>query len=71
MLNLAKLLLVLGGMAVVVGVLILYGGKFQLGHLPGDFVYHSGRSLLYIPLGTALLFTIILSAGFWLYHRIR
>jgi hypothetical protein len=56
---------------VIVGGLILYAGKFHLGHLPGDFVYRSGRTVLYIPLGTCLLFSIILSLGFWLYHRIR
>jgi hypothetical protein len=71
MFQLGKLLLVLGAMVAIVGGLILYAGRFHLGHLPGDFVYRSGRTVLYIPLGTCLLFSIILSLAFWLYHRIR
>ncbi len=71
MLQLGKLLLVLGAMVVIVGGLILYAGRFHIGHLPGDFVYRNGRTVLYVPLGTCLLFSIILSLGFWLYHRIR
>jgi hypothetical protein len=71
MVELGKLLIVLGGMVVIVGGLILFSGRLHLGHLPGDIVYHSGRTTFYLPLGTCLLVSIILSLGFWLYHRLK
>jgi len=71
MLHLAKLLLVLLAVIAIVGGLILYAGHFHLGHLPGDFVYHNGRTPIYVPATTALLFTAVISVGFWIYHRIR
>jgi Protein of unknown function (DUF2905) len=71
MVELGKLLIVLGGMVVIVGGLILYSGRLHLGHLPGDIVYHSGRTSFYFPLGTCILVSVILSLGFWLYHRLR
>ncbi|HMF91565.1 MAG TPA: DUF2905 domain-containing protein [Candidatus Angelobacter sp.] len=73
MTGLGKLLLFLGGIIVAIGAVLLIAGRFNLplGRLPGDFVYRNGRTVVYIPLGTCLLLSIILSLGFWLYHRIR
>ena len=73
MTELGKLLLFLGSIIVAVGVLLLLAGRFNLplGRLPGDFVYRSGRTVVYLPLGTCLLLSILLSLGFWLYHRMR
>ena len=62
--------LILAGLALVaLGLLGWLGSKLgwpRLGNLPGDFVYHGKRVTLYLPLGTCLLLSVVLTliAGF-------
>jgi hypothetical protein len=71
MTDLGKLLLVLGGVIVVAGAVLLLAGRFNLplGRLPGDFVYRGKNTVFYVPLGTCIAVSIVLSLLFWLFGR--
>lgn len=57
--------LILAGLALVaLGGLGWLGSKFgwpRPGSLPGDFVYRSERATIYLPLGTCLLLSAVLT----------
>lgn len=71
MAELGKLLLLLGGTIVVIGLALLLAGRLHLplGHLPGDFVYRGKNTVVYFPLATCILLSIILSLVVWLVGR--
>jgi hypothetical protein len=73
MADLGKLLLVIGGIIAVVGLLLLFAGKLSLpmGRLPGDFTYRGKNTVVYFPLATCLLISIVLSLILWLVNRGR
>jgi DUF2905 family protein len=63
MAGLGKMLLVLGGVLVVVGLLLTFGPRIPgLGRLPGDIVYRKGNFTFYFPLATSLLLSLLLTA---------
>ena len=70
-----KLLIVFGGVLMLVGVLLAWGGPEgsglpgRLGRLPGDIVIRRENFTLYFPLATSLLLSVILSLVFWLLGR--
>ncbi len=65
-----KVLIVLGAVLMIAGILWIAGARLGLGHLPGDIMIERGNFRLYLPLGTSLLISIILSAVFWLIGRL-
>ncbi|MGH9571844.1 MAG: DUF2905 domain-containing protein [Candidatus Angelobacter sp.] len=71
MAELGKLLLILGGIIVVVGLALIFAARFNLpvSRLPGDFVYRGKNTTFYFPLATSILLSIILSLIFWLFSR--
>jgi Protein of unknown function (DUF2905) len=71
--SLGKLLIVAGGVIMVVGLLLLLAGKFNLplGRLPGDFTYRGKNTVIYFPLATSLLLSIIISAILYVISRFR
>ena len=59
-----KVLLLLGGAIAAVGVVLLLGGRwFERGGrlLPGDLLWRRGDVSLYLPLGTCLVASVVLS----------
>lgn len=67
--EIGKLLIVLGGILVVVGVLFLYGSKFSffgLGNLPGDIKYKGKNSTFYFPLTTCIILSAVVTLIMWL-----
>jgi Protein of unknown function (DUF2905) len=66
-----KLLLLLGGIIVVIGLGLLLAGRLHLplGHLPGDFVYRGKNTVFYFPLTTCILLSIVISLILWLLNR--
>ncbi len=64
-----KLLVVLGVVVIVVGVLLMVGGRFHLGHLPGDIVIRGKHSTFYFPVVTCIVLSVVLSLIFWLFSR--
>jgi len=68
--GLAKLLIVSGLALAGLGVLLAFAGKVPfLGRLPGDLVVQRPGFTLYLPLGTCLLLSLLVSLVFWLLNR--
>jgi hypothetical protein len=64
-----RFLLVIGVLLVVVGGLAMAGIRLPFGRLPGDIAITGDRGGLYIPLGTMLLVSIVLTLLFNLFLR--
>jgi hypothetical protein len=59
---LAKALIVFGMLLVATGLVLLFTGRLPfLGRLPGDLLYRRDTVTIYIPLGTMLLLSILLT----------
>jgi uncharacterized membrane protein len=73
--ELGKGLVFMGGLIVLVGLVLLLAGKFNLplGRLPGDIAWRSknGNTSVYFPVVTSLLVSILLSLIFWIIGAIR
>jgi Protein of unknown function (DUF2905) len=71
--ELGRMLLMLGGLIVLVGVFFYFGGRlpFRLGRLPGDIVHKGEHSTFYFPIVTCLLLSVGLSLLFWILSRFR
>lgn len=65
-----KALIVGGLLLVAVGLLSLYGGKLPfIGRLPGDIRIERDNFSFYLPLGSCLLLSLLLSFILWLFRR--
>ena len=67
--DIGKLLVLLGGVLVVVGLLFILGSKYSwlgLGHLPGDIRYKGKNTTFYFPLATCVLISVVASLVLWL-----
>ena len=70
MTGLGKLLIVFGAVLVGAGVLLLLFGKIPwVGRLPGDIAIQRPGFSIYVPLGTSLLLSVVLSLLLWLLRR--
>ena len=59
--ELGRFLLVIGILLVVVGGLAMVGIRLPFGRLPGDIAITGDRGGLFIPLGTMLVISIVLT----------
>lgn len=61
--SLGRLLLFAGLALVVVGGLVLLLGRtgIPFGNLPGDFSWESGNTSVYVPLGSMIVISIVLT----------
>ncbi len=59
MTDLARVLLVAGGVLVVAGLVALVGGRLGLGRLPGDLRFGGGNTRVYVPLATSVILSIV------------
>ncbi|HEX3371439.1 MAG TPA: DUF2905 domain-containing protein, partial [Candidatus Acidoferrales bacterium] len=66
-------LLLLGGIAVVVGAFLYLGGRLplRLGRLPGDIVHRGEHTTFYFPIVTCLVLSVGLSLLFWILSLFR
>ena len=73
MLNLGKLIIVLGVVLVGVGLLLWALGRSHIpvGHLPGDIIYRRRNFTFYFPLTTSILLSIVLTLVFFFLSRIH
>jgi hypothetical protein len=71
--DLGKLVMLLGGMIVLVGLGMVLAGRanFPLGRLPGDFVYRGKSTTFYFPLATSVVISVILSVLMYVVGRIK
>jgi hypothetical protein len=68
--EIGKTLIVIGAVLIGAGLLWLAGPRLGLGHLPGDIVIERENFRLYLPLGTCLVISVLLSAVFWIIGRL-
>lgn len=67
---LGRLLIVVGVAIAGLGLLLTLGAKVPgVGRLPGDIVIERGGFRLYLPLGTSILLSLVLSGALWLLRR--
>ena len=73
MTDLGKILVLLGGIIVVVGLgLILLGRTgLPIGRLPGDIVYRGKNTTFYFPLATSIVVSVVLSILMYVIGRMR
>jgi len=64
-----RILVIVGIVLVVVGGLAVLGVRLPFGRLPGDIVIQGERGTIYIPLGTMLLVSVVLTVVFSLIGR--
>jgi Protein of unknown function (DUF2905) len=71
--DLGRLLIGLGLLLVIGGALLLLLGRtgIPLGKLPGDISYRGKNFSVYVPLGTSILLSVLLSLVFFLLSRFR
>jgi hypothetical protein len=71
--ELGRTLLFFGGLLVLVGVLLYFGGKLplRLGRLPGDVVHRGEHTTFYFPIVTCLVLSAALSLLLWLLGNLR
>lgn len=69
--NLGRTLVVVGAVIALAGVVLVVAERLglRLGRLPGDLAVERDRFRFYLPLGTSLLLSIILSLVLWLAGR--
>ena len=73
MLNLGKLIIVLGAVLIAVGLLLMLLGRTHLpiGRLPGDIIYRRRNFAFYFPLTTSILLSIVLTLVFYFLSRMH
>jgi hypothetical protein len=71
--DLGRMLVILGGILLVVGLIFILAGKANLpiGRLPGDIVYRGKNTTFYFPLATSILLSVVLSLVLYLVNRMR
>jgi hypothetical protein len=67
--DVGRIVLVIGLVLVVVGGLAAVGVRLPIGRLPGDIAITGDRGGVYIPLGTMLVISIVLTLLFNLFSR--
>jgi len=63
--NLGRWLVVAGLLLVLIGLVVMVGGKLGLGRLPGDIRYRSDNITFYFPLATSILVSVLLTLILW------
>jgi hypothetical protein len=73
MADLGRMLVLLGGFILVLGLLLLLGGRLNLpfGRLPGDIVWRGKNTSFYFPLMTSIALSILLSLVLYFIGRFR
>lgn len=69
--QLGRSLILIGLLIAGVGLLIMIGDRlpFRLGRLPLDFHWQGKNTSFYLPLGTSLLLSAVLTLVMWLVNR--
>ncbi len=69
--DLGRMLVFVGGLLLVIGLILVVAGKVNLpiGRLPGDLVYRGKNSVVYFPLATSILLSVILSVVLYVVNR--
>jgi hypothetical protein len=73
MVEMGRMLLVLGVALVMIGGIIMLLGRtgLPLGRLPGDILYRGRNTTFYFPLASSILISVVLSIVLFLIGRLR
>ncbi len=71
--ELGKMLIGLGALLLVLGVVLLAAGRLHLplGRLPGDISWRGKHSVVYFPVVTCIVLSVLLSLLFWIIGLFR
>jgi hypothetical protein len=71
--GLGRLLIFTGVVLVAIGLLLVLANRTNLpvGRLPGDITYRGKNTVVYFPLATSILISIVLSLTLYLIGRFR
>jgi hypothetical protein len=69
--SLGKTMLAVGLGVAVLGALLWLAGRFGFRGLPGDFRFGDENFRVYVPLGTSILISILLTLGLWLWGYLQ
>jgi len=72
-LNLGKMIVIVGVVLVALGLLLMLAGRAHLpiGRLPGDILYRRKNFSFYFPLTTSILLSIVLPLVFYFLSRLH
>lgn len=65
----AKLLIVIGIIAIIIGILIILNIKLPFGKLPGDIVIKKENFTFAFPIVTCIIASIVLSVIMWIISK--
>ncbi len=67
--QLGKILIIVGGLCVIIGVVMVLAPKIPfLGRLPGDIYIKKQNFTFYFPIATSIVISVILSLLFWIFR---
>ena len=71
--GMGRMLVLAGFVLVVIGLLLMLLNRTNLpvGRVPGDITYRGKHTVVYFPLATSILISIVLSLIFYLISRFR
>jgi Protein of unknown function (DUF2905) len=71
--GLGRALVTMGVVVVVLGIALMLAGRFNLplGRLPGDITYRGKNTVVYFPIATSIIISIVLSLILYLISRFR
>jgi uncharacterized membrane protein len=71
--GMGRMLVFAGFVLVVIGLLLmlLHRTNLPVGRLPGDITYRGKNTVVYFPLATSIVISIVLSLIFYLISRFR
>lgn len=68
--SIPKFLILFGLIIFLFGVLLLFLGKMPFfGKLPGDILIHKKNVVIYFPLTTSLILSILLTLFLYIFHK--
>ncbi len=70
--DLAKGIILMGAVLIAVGLLLLLFEKIPFfGKLPGDLLFKRGNFILYVPLATGIVVSLLISLILYLIGKLR
>ena len=67
--EIGRVVLIIGGVLVVVGLLALLGVRLPFGRLPGDIAIEGERGGFYFPIVTMIIVSVVLTVLFNIFLR--
>jgi len=66
--QMGKVMIVAGVGVVAVGFVVYLVSKWLPGGLPGDVVYRGQRVTIWLPIGTCIVISVVLTAILWIWQ---